>query len=223
MDYHSQGTVGFGPWEPDGHTANEVSYCARRGLREGWWCSVSLTSKRNPVAALPGAEGRCWGGWSPSLTQRRADGWSKSGLEPALLSSPRLRARCIAVEGTRVLRSLKATFPLPQGLERLCGVLPSNYAKPREMKSVTLCLVYGEWPAGAATGQEWEPPSAEEKSGLILTGEHRKLYYSDEIDSPQLIFTKLTVLNSDLPAGRGFCNSLIRRGFEAPVQQLFCG
>lgn len=55
----------LGPWEPDGHTANEVSYCARRGLREGRWCWVSLTSKHNPVAALPGAEGRCRGGWSP--------------------------------------------------------------------------------------------------------------------------------------------------------------
>lgn len=77
------------------------------------------------------------------------------------------------------------------------------------MKSVTFYLLNGEWPAGAATGQGWEAPSAEEKSGLILTGEHRKLYYSDKIDSPQLIFTKLIVLNSDSPAGQGFCNSLI--------------
>lgn len=128
------------------------------------------------------------------------------------------------MEGTRVLRSLKAKFPLPQGLERLCGVLPSGIMRsPPEMKSVTLCLAYGEWPAGAATGKGWEPPSAEEKSGLILTGGHRKLYYSDEIDSPQLIFTRLIVLNSDLPAGRGFCSSLIRRRFVAPVPQLFCG
>lgn len=119
---------------------------------------------------------------------------------------------------------LKATFPLPQGLERLCGALPSGITTvapgnekhdPRFKNS--------EWPAGAATGQGWEPPKRRRKVWTHPDWRARKLYYSDNIDSLQLIFTRLIVLNSDSPAGRGFCNSFIRKGFVAPVPQLFCG
>lgn len=115
MDYHSQSTVAFGPWEPDGHTANEVSYCARRGLREGRWRWVSLTSRRNPVAALSGAEGRCWRGWSPVPSSEDSRLRSKSGPESALLSSPRLRARWIAEEGIRVLGAPQSHLSPPAG------------------------------------------------------------------------------------------------------------
>lgn len=82
------------------------------------------------------------------------------------------RGRLLWKEPDRVLGRLKATFPLPQGLERLCHARAAlgNYTKPPGRRSVTLCLLNGEWPAGAATGQGWKPPSTEEKSGLESTG-----------------------------------------------------